>query len=64
MPDITNVNLRFLRKVRGVAPLSRYAVAHDGSLIVSAPDEMEVRTFHLVRFDPAGKSQMIETYSV
>src|SRR5437764_1080671 len=64
MAEITNVNLLFLRKARGVAPLSRYAAFDDGSLIASVPDEMEVRTFHIVRFDPQGRSQIQETYSV
>ncbi|MDX1931668.1 MAG: hypothetical protein SFU56_03600 [Capsulimonadales bacterium] len=64
MPDITNVNLTFQRKVRGLAPLSRFAVRDDGSLAVSVPDEMEVRTFHIVRFDARGRSQVLETYNV
>ena len=64
MSDITNVNLLYLRKARGIAPLSRYAVQDDGSVIASVPDEMEVRTFHVVRFDGRGRSQIVETYNV
>jgi tetratricopeptide (TPR) repeat protein len=64
MTDITNVNLLYLRKARGIAPLSRYAVQDDGSVVASVPDEMEVRTFHVVRFDTRGRSQIIETYNV
>jgi len=64
MADITNVNLSFLRKARGMAPLSRYAVQDDGTVLVSIPDELEVRTFHLVRFSERGKSQIQETYNV
>jgi tetratricopeptide (TPR) repeat protein len=64
MAEITNVNLLWLRKARGVAPLSRYAVADDGTVTVSVPDELEVRTFHVARFDPNGRSQIAETYSV
>jgi hypothetical protein len=62
--DITNVDLRFLRKVRGVAPLSRYALSDDGVVVVALPDSMEVRTIHFARFDPSGKSRVEETYSV
>ena len=62
--EITNVNLLYQRKARGVAPLSRFASGNDGTLIVSVPDEMEVRTFHIVRFDSSGRSQILETYSV
>jgi tetratricopeptide (TPR) repeat protein len=64
MADITNVNLLYLRKARGVAPLSRYAMRDDATLVVSVPDEMEVRTFHVARFDARGRSQVLETYSV
>lgn len=64
MADITNVNLLYLRKARGIAPLSRFAVQDDGSVVASVPDEMEVRTFHIVRFDSRGRSQILETYSV
>lgn len=64
MPDIANVNLLFLRRARGVAPLSRYALSADGSLLAAVPDEMEARTTHLVRFSAAGRSQIETTYSV
>ena len=47
-----------------VTPLSRYALSDDGSLVVSAPDEVEARTAHLVRFSPEGKSEVRETYGV
>lgn len=62
--QITNVNLVWLRKARGVAPLSRYALGDDGALVVSVPDELEVRTFHIARFDAGGRSQIVETYNV
>jgi Tetratricopeptide repeat. len=64
MADITNVNLLFLRKARGIMPLSRYAMQDDGTLIVAVPDEMEVRTFHLARFNEKGRSQVLDTYNV
>jgi tetratricopeptide (TPR) repeat protein len=64
MTDITNVNLTYSRKARGLAPLSRYAMQDDGSVLASVPDKMEARTFHVVRFDPRGRSQIIETYNV
>src|SRR5437762_840571 len=64
MADITNVNLVFQRKVRGLAPLYRFAIQEEGSLLVSVPDEMEVRTFHIARFDIKGRSQVLETYNV
>ena len=64
MAEINNVDLVFLRRVRGVSPLSRYAANDDGSVTVSVPDEMEVRTFHVVRFDNKGKSRVQETYTV
>ncbi|MES2462819.1 MAG: hypothetical protein V4671_19730 [Armatimonadota bacterium] len=64
MTDITNVNLLCNRKARGIAPLSRYAVQDDGSVMASVPDAMQVRTFHVVRFDARGKSQVVETYNV
>ena len=64
MPDITNVNLTFLRKARGLVPLSRYAMLDDGTLLVSVPDELEVRTFHLVRYSEQGRSRRVHTYSV
>ena len=64
MADITNVNLVFLRKARGLAPLSRYAMQDDGTILVSVPDELEVRTFHLVRFSEQGRSRITQTYNV
>ena len=64
MADITNVNLVFLRKARGLAPLSRYAMQDDGTILVSVPDELEVRTFHLVRFSEQGRSRILQTYNV
>lgn len=64
MAEITNVNLLYLRKARGIAPLSRYAVQGDGSLVATVPDDMEVRTLHIVRFDARGRSQILETYGV
>ncbi len=64
MADITNVNLLYLRKVRGNTPLSRYAVDNAGSLVVWVPDEMEVRTFHIVRYDTYGRSRITETCNV
>ena len=62
--EITNVNLLYLRKARGLASLSRFALSNDGRLTVSVPDEMEVRTSHIVRFDSSGKSQILYTFSV
>lgn len=64
MADITNVDLLFQRKARGIAPLSRFAVQDDGCLLAAVPDEMEARTFHIARYDARGRSQIIETYSV
>jgi tetratricopeptide (TPR) repeat protein len=65
MADITNVNLVWLRKVRGVAPLARYALQADGSLLASVPDDLEARTFHVARFDgTTGRSQIVQTYNV
>lgn len=64
MADLTNINLIFLRKARGMAPISRYSMQDDGTLLVSVPDELEVRTFHLVRFSERGSSKIVETYSV
>src|SRR5690242_3085808 len=62
--EITNIDLRFQRKARGVAPLSRFAVLDDGGLLAAVPDEMEVRTFHAVRYEPDGRARIGETYSV
>ena len=62
--EIANVNMRFTRRARGVAALSRYALSDDGGVLVSAPDEIEARTAHLVRFRADGKSEVRETYSV
>ena len=64
MADLTNINLVFLRKARGIAPVSRYSMQEDGTLLVSVPDELEVRTFHLVRFSEQGRSKILETYNV
>ncbi len=65
MADINNVNLVWLRKARGVAPLARYALQADGSLLVSVPDDLEARTLHVARFDGAtGRSQIVQTYNV
>lgn len=64
MPEITNVNLLFLRKARGLAPLSRYALQDDGTAVVSVPDELEVRTFHLVRYSEQGRARPLHTYNV
>ncbi len=62
--DITNVNLLWLRKARGVAPLGRYAAQADGSLLASVPDDLEPRTFHIARFDTGGRSQILHSYTV
>ncbi len=62
--DLTNVDLLFLRKARGLAPLSRFAIGDDGALFASVPDEMEARTFHIVRFETSGRSRIRETYNV
>lgn len=59
-----NVDLRFLRRARGMTPLSRYTLADDGSAVASAPDEMEARTAHIVRFVPNGTPEVRQTYSV
>ena len=64
MSDITNVNLLWQRKARGAAALARFAAQDDGTLLVSVPDELEARTFHIARFDPNGRSQVLETYNV
>ena len=64
MADIANVNLLFLRRARGVAPLSRFALSPDGSLLTAVPDEMESRTAHVVRFSEQGKSRIETTYNV
>lgn len=64
MPDITNVDLLWQRKARGVSPLGRYALTDDGLLVASVPDELEPRTRHIARFDTSGRSQIVETYTV
>lgn len=65
MADITNVDLVWLRRARGVAPLARFALQGDGSLLASVPDELEARTFHIARFDGAtGRPQIAQTYNV
>jgi hypothetical protein len=64
MADIANVNLLFLRRIRGISPLSRYAVQSDSTLLVAVPDEMEARTGHIARFDSAGRSRVLETFNV
>ncbi len=64
MADIDNVNLLFLRRVRGIAPLSRFAVGLSGSLAAAVPDELEVRTSHIARFEGNGRSKIQATFSV
>lgn len=64
MADIANVNLLFLRRFRGISPLSRYAVQPDSSLLVAVPDEMEARTSHIARVDPTGRSRVLDTFNV
>ncbi|MGC4046892.1 MAG: hypothetical protein QM758_24115 [Armatimonas sp.] len=64
MADIANVNLLFLRRLRGISPLSRYAVQPDGSLLVAVPDEMEARTSHIARIDSVGRSRVLDTFNV
>lgn len=64
MVEINNVNLVYLRKARGAAPLSRFAVQEDGTLLVAAPDEMEARTSHVVRYAATGRSQILRTFNV
>lgn len=62
--EVRNVDLLYTRKARGTAPLSRFAVQDDGSLLASVSDEIETRSFHLVRFSPTGKPSTLRTYSV
>lgn len=62
--EVRNVDLAYTRKARGTAPLSRFAVGDDGAALASVPDEMEVRSSHLVRFSPTGKPATLQTYSV
>ncbi len=62
--EVRNVDLAYTRKARGTAPLSRFAVQDDGVTLVSVPDDMEVRSFHLVRFTATGKPTTLQTYSV
>ncbi|MBC8134947.1 MAG: WD40 repeat domain-containing protein, partial [Fibrella sp.] len=62
--EVRNVDLAYTRKARGTAPLSRFAVQADGAALASVPDEMEVRSSHLVRFSPTGKPATLQTYSV
>ncbi|MBC7809244.1 MAG: PQQ-binding-like beta-propeller repeat protein [Akkermansiaceae bacterium] len=62
--EVRNVDLAYTRKARGTAPLSRFAVQDDGATFASVPDEMEVRSSHLVRFSPTGKPATLQTYSV
>lgn len=64
MADITNVDLLWQRKVRGLAALGRYAVSDTGALLVSVPDELEARTRHIARYDRSGRSQIVDTYNV
>lgn len=64
MLEITNIDLRFQRKARGMAPLFRFAVLDDGQVTAAAPDEMEVRTIHTVSYDLGGRARIRETYSV
>ena len=62
--EVRNVDLVFTRKARGIAPLSRFAVRDDGATLASVPDEIETRSFHLVRFSPVGKPTTLQTFSV
>ncbi len=62
--EITNVNLRFVRKAKGVAAVSPYALQDDGTFVVAAPDAHELRTFHLAQYDASGKARLRETFSV
>jgi tetratricopeptide (TPR) repeat protein len=64
MADIANVNLLFLRRIRGIAPLSRFALQSDGTLFVSVPDEMEPRTAHIARYEETGRSRLLHSYQV
>ena len=62
--EVRNVDLLYTRKARGTAPLSRFAVGDDGSMLASVPDEIETRSFHLVRFSATGKPSTLKTFSV
>ena len=62
--EVRNVDLLYTRKARGAAPLSRFAVQDDGTLLASVPDEIETRAFHLVRFSATGKPSTLQTFSV
>ena len=62
--EITNVNLRFVRKAKGVAALSPHALDERGTFVVAAPDAHELRTFHLAQYDASGKARLRETFSV
>lgn len=62
--ELTNLDLKFQRRARGIAPLYRFAVADDGGVLVAVPDEMEVRTFHSVRYETDGRAKILDTYSV
>jgi tetratricopeptide (TPR) repeat protein len=63
MAEIANIDLRFMRRARGVAPLSRYSVDDDGDVFASAPDEIEARTSHIVRFSQSA-AVVQKTFSV
>lgn len=64
MPELSNVNLLFYRRARGVAALSRFGAGPGGTLVVAVPDEMEARTVHVAGFDAQGRTHIRETYSV
>ena len=62
--EITNVNLRFVRKAKGVAPLAPFALQNDGVFVAAVPDPHEVRTFHIARYEASGRFRVRETFSV
>ncbi|GAB4464707.1 MAG: hypothetical protein OHK0029_34910 [Armatimonadaceae bacterium] len=64
MLEITNIDLRYQRRARGVAALGAFGVDDDGTLRTAVPDEMETRTLHAVFYAPTGEPQISDTFHV
>src|SRR5947209_8468158 len=50
-----NVNWRWHARFRGLLPLSPHALADDGRLFVVRLDELEARTYQILRIEPGGE---------
>lgn len=62
--SVQRVNLLWQRKLRGLLPVSGCALNDDGGLIAVRPDEIEPRTYQILRIEPNGEPRELAAVSV